>query len=78
MGILEWLLIHLLSALFWVWILSWGGAKWLEGWKAFISINWFAGWWNAEQLRLYALCILVIQVIWLGVGVFKPEYRGFP
>jgi hypothetical protein len=76
-GLVEWCLIHLITALFPLWILNWGGAKWLEGWKSFFLIDWFAARWNAEQLRLYAFCILVFQGIWFLIGLVKPEYRGF-
>lgn len=78
MGLAEWFLIHALSALFWLWIIIFGGANWLEGWKSFFFIDWFAAYWNAEQLRLYALCILFFQVAWFLIGAAKPEYRGFP
>ncbi len=78
MSLLDWALIHLFSALFWLWILNWGGAKWLEGWRAFFFISWFAARWNAEQLRLYALCLLCLQCIWFVIGVFVPSWRGFP
>lgn len=72
----QWTLINGLGALFWLWILCWGGARWLEGWKAFVSIDWFAARWNAEQLRLYALCLLVLQGAWYVLGLFYPELRG--
>lgn len=78
MSLFEWILCHGLIAVFWLWILNWGGAEKLEGWKAFFVIDWFAAWWSAEQLRLYALCMLVFQTIWFLCGVFVPEWRGFP
>lgn len=75
MSLTKWLLLHSVSALFWIWILAWGGASRLEGWRAFFLVNWFTAHWNAEQLRLYALCILFFQAIWFVVGLFKPEFR---
>ncbi|MEW8106217.1 MAG: hypothetical protein AB2801_14500 [Candidatus Thiodiazotropha endolucinida] len=68
MSIFEWTLIHALIALFWLWILIWGGAKKLEGWGAFFLIDWLAARLDKEQLRLYALLSLVIQVIWYVIG----------
>lgn len=76
MTLVEWVIIYILSALFWLWILNWGGARWLEGWKASFMVGWFTGWWTAEQLRLYALILLVFETIWFLVGLVKPEYRG--
>ena len=75
MTLFEWVAIYTLSALFWLWILNWGGAKWLEGWKAFFFVDWLGGWWTAEQLRLYALLFLVIETLWFAVGLLYPELR---
>ncbi|MCF7514225.1 hypothetical protein L3V43_10150 [Pseudoalteromonas sp. L23] len=42
-----------------------------------LYIGWFAALWTAEQLRLYALCILVLQVPWFIAGLLMPQWRGF-
>ena len=34
MGTAEFVVLYGLNSLFWKWIISWGGAHWLEGWKA--------------------------------------------
>ena len=78
MSLLEWTTVHLLGVLFWLWILNWGGARWLEGWRAFFLLDWFAARWNAEQLRLYALLLLVLQSGWFVLGAIVPAYRGLP
>ena len=75
MTLSEWVAIYALSALFWLWILNWGGAKWLEGWKAFFLVDWLGGWWTAEQLRLYALLLLILETVWFAVGLINPELR---
>ncbi len=54
-----------------------GGAKWIEGWKSFFLIEWFALDWNAEQIRMYVLIIWVASLIWFILGVIKPELRLF-
>jgi len=77
MTTLAWLSWHALTATFWLWILCWGGARVVEGWTSFWLIHWMAPSWNAEQIRLYALCILVFQAIWFLIGLFKPELRLF-
>ncbi len=70
-----WVLIYALSSLWWKWILSWGGAHFIEGVASWFTIGWFAPRWDAEQIRLYALCIWVIQTIWFVLGLFWPEAR---
>lgn len=70
-----WIGIYVTSGLFWIWVLNWGGADWLEGWKAWFSIGWFAGLWNAEQLRLYALLMFWADTVWFVVSIFVPGLR---
>ena len=67
--------LYLLNSLFWKWIISWGGARWLEGWKATVFVEWFAWPWNAEQIRLYAVVIWALTTLLFMVGLFKPEWR---
>ena len=71
----QWLVLHAALALFWIWILCLGGARVIEGWKAWGLIGWFAGHWNEAQLRLYALVLLVGQVIWFTLGLVDPAWR---
>jgi hypothetical protein len=75
MRIGEFILIYIANSLFWKWIISWGGAEWLEGWRSFFFLSWFAGGWTAEQIRLYALVLWVFSTIFFIVGLIKPEYR---
>ena len=76
MSVLNWLFFHGLGFLFLWWILYWNGARWLEGWKSFFLVSWFAAAWTEEQLRLYAFCLLGVQVVWCVIGLWKPEFRG--
>lgn len=78
MSLFEWSIIHALSVLFWLWILNWGGAKRIEGWGAFFLIDWMAARLNVEQLRMYALIFLIIQIVWYFLGAFNPSWRGLP
>lgn len=66
-----WLYITLyaVTSLFLKWIISWGGAKWIEGWRSFFLIDWFALDWTAEQIRFYAL----LKLACLNNHV-KPNY----
>ena len=73
----EWLMTHGAIAIFWLWILNWGGARVLEGIKSALFVNLFSAHWNTEQIRLYALVMLIAQIVWFAIGFFKPEYRVF-
>ena len=73
----EWVGYHLVGVLFWLWILNWGGAKFFEGVKSALFLHWFSGDWKAEQIRLYALGMLIAQIIWFAAGLVTPEYRWF-
>lgn len=55
---------YVLVSLFFKWILSWGGAEKIEGWKAGWLIDWRAGDWDTEQIRMWAL------LAWVGWTVF--------
>lgn len=75
MSLFQWILLNSFLALFWLWVLCWGGARWIEGLKSIFIINIFSIKWNSEQIRLYALCMLAVNLIWFAVGVFIPELR---
>lgn len=72
---LIWIALFIAQSLFWKWIVSWGGAEYLEGWKAFFVLDWFAARWSAEQIRLYALACWILSVLWFLVGLFIPDLR---
>lgn len=76
MSITVWIVLYVLNSFWWKWIISWGGAQWVEGWKSFLLIEWFALDWNAEQIRLYALCTWVLSTLWFIAGMLVPGLRG--
>ncbi|HBL97881.1 hypothetical protein [Psychrobacter pacificensis] len=75
MSLSLWFMLFILETVYCCWIIGYGGAKWIEGWKSFFMIDWFALDWTAEQVRLYVLIIWGFSVIWFIVGVIKPELR---
>jgi len=77
MSVLQWLLLFLLSSIFYGWVLLGNGAKWLEGWQSWWLIGWFSLDWTAEQIRLYVLIIWIVETIWFVVGLFQPSLRTF-
>lgn len=70
-----WIAMYLLSSLFYKWVLSWGGAKTIEGWKSFFLIGWFALDWNSEQIRLYALIGWLVTTGIFIIGCFNSQFR---
>jgi hypothetical protein len=70
-----WIASYVGTSLFWKWVLSWGGAEWLEGWRAFFVIDWFAARWSAEQIRLYALFCWIGSTVWFVVGLACLDCR---
>ena len=45
MSTIEFVALYLLNSVFWKWIISWGGAQWIEGWKSMVVLDWFAWPW---------------------------------
>lgn len=76
MGMIFWIAMYLLSSLFYKWVLSWGGAKTIEGWKSFFLIGWFALDWNSEQIRLYALIGWLVTTVIFIIGCFNSQFRA--
>lgn len=72
---LVWIIYYLLISLFHKWILSWGGAEFLEGWKSFFAIGWFAWDWTAEQIKLYTLISWIMFTILFIIGCFNADIR---
>lgn len=76
MSILTWILIYLGLSLFYLWVLRWGGAEWMEGWKSIFFIDWFRSVeWSSEQIRLYMLLCWIGSSIWFVIGLCYPECR---
>ena len=72
----HWILFAVLDALFWIWVLRWGGAERLEGtFASGFLVSWFAPKWSAEGIRLFALLSLAASLAAFGVGLFVPGVR---
>jgi hypothetical protein len=78
MSLTELVVIYSLNLLFWVWVIKWGGAKWLEG--SFISgllIHIFAPRWTAEGIKLFGYGSLVITTILFILALIWPDFGYF-
>ncbi|WP_201527632.1 MULTISPECIES: hypothetical protein [Psychrobacter] len=72
-----WCLLFTIHSFYCWWIIGYGGAKWVGGWKSFFLVDWIALDWNAEQIRMYVLIIWLASLIYFILGVIKPELRLF-
>lgn len=74
-----WVLGYAANALFWCWIIWWGGAERIEGsFLGGLLIGWFAPRWGADGIKLFAWLSLVVTTIGFVVGLFAPELRCWP
>lgn len=76
MNLLHWFFLFAVNSVFTLWVLRWGGAQWMEGWKSLFFIEWlYSTFWNAEQIKLYFLVIWLLHALWFVLGLFMPEAR---
>lgn len=76
MSLGEWVACYGANLLFWLWILRWGGAEWLEG--SFISGFLFpasAPTWDVEGIKAYGWLVLIASTIWFIVCLLTPDAR---
>ena len=77
MGLGGWILLFAANSVFFLWVLRWGGAEWMEGWRSLFFIDWFrAPLWSAEMIKLYVLLCWIGHAIWFLLGMFMPALRG--
>jgi hypothetical protein len=76
MSTTHWVLGYIVDLLFSLWVLRWGGARWLEGtFASAFLISWFAPRWSAEGIRLFVLLSFLVTTGWFVVGLLVPETR---
>lgn len=71
-----WICLYIFISLTCKWILSWGGADIIKGWKSIFFLDMEADW-NKEQLRAMALFTWIGFTILFIVGLIFPEYRFY-
>ena len=71
-----WICLYIFISLTCKWILSWGGADVIKGWKSIFFLDMEADW-NKEQLRAMALFTWIGLTILFIVGLIFPEYRFY-
>ena len=71
-----WICLYIFISLTCKWILSWGGADVIKGWKSIFFLDMEADW-NKEQLRAMTLFTWIGFTILFIVGLIFPEYRFY-
>ena len=70
-------LIYLAVSLMFKWIISWGGADYIKGWKSIFFLDMESSSWNEEQLRAMALFLWIAFTILFVIGLLYPAFRFY-
>ena len=69
---------YLINLLFWLWVVRWGGAEWLEGtFTSGFLIHFFAPRWSADGIKLFGYGTLFISTLYFLAALFYPELRDY-
>lgn len=72
-----WVLIYSVVSLMFKWIISWGGADYIKGWKSIFFLDMESSSWNEEQIRAMALFLWIAFTILFIMGLIYPEFRFY-
>ena len=72
-----WILIYLCFSLVCKWILSWGGASYIKGWKSIFFLYTESISWNEEKVKMMTLFLWIGFSILFVIGLIYPEYRFY-
>lgn len=78
MSLTELIVAYSVNLLFWLWIVKWGGAEWLEG--RFLSgllIHIFAVRWSVEGIKLFGYGTIFFSTILFVAALFYPDFRYY-
>jgi hypothetical protein len=66
-------LLYVADCLLCLWVMRWGGAQWMEGWRTAFFIDWLLAFrWTAEQIKLYFLLLWICHTAWFLLGMLMP------
>jgi hypothetical protein len=78
MSLTELIVTYLINLVFWLWVVRWGGAEWLEGtFTSGLLINIFAPRWSADGIKLFGYGTILISTILFIIAIFSPDFRYF-
>jgi len=72
-----WVALFFAQTLFWLWVATCGGARWLAGRTAVLMlfIHPHAPRWGEEGLKLFAWLSLITSAAWLVLGLVDHDVR---
>lgn len=73
-----WILIYVLDCIVTKWIISWGGASYIQGWKTwfFFSASQSEEWTKDQIIMMAWFFWIVFSIVFL-IGLFNPEFRFY-
>ncbi len=78
MSLIELIITYAVDLLFWLWVIRWGGAEWLEGtFTSGFLISVFAPRWSAEGIKLFGWGAILISTVLFIVAIFSPDFRYY-
>lgn len=75
-SLVSWIMIYVFEVLFCLWLIKWGGARYLEWtFKSWFLLSTFAPTWDEEVIKFYAWLLLILWTFWFILGLFIPGMR---
>ena len=73
-----WILIYALDCIVTKWIISWGGASYIQGWKTwfFFSSSQSEEWAKGQIIMMAWFFWIAFSIVFL-IGLFNPEFRFY-
>ena len=76
MSLTAWTILYCVLAIFWFWIVRFGGAEWLEGkLVSGLLIHIWAVTWTAEGIKVFGWGALIINTVIFALGIVFPDFR---
>lgn len=78
MSIWAWVCIYVVFSCVAKWIISWGGAAYIQGWRSiFIFSAENSEEWSKDQVIMMTWFFWIAFSIWFVIGVFNPDLRFY-
>ena len=78
MSLLSWIAVYIVEMAFWLWIVAWGGAEFLDGtWVLSLAVHWGASDWDPETTKLVGWFFILSTTFWFIIGLIDPNMRFY-
>ena len=78
MSVILWIAIYTIYSLVTKWIISWGGAGYIQCWKTWFFFNMSQSEeWTKDQVIMMAWFFWILYTLWFLLGLFNPELRFY-